>query len=159
MSLRTCQKKKKELLFTCSALIQLLQLAVNEQKRRCAKEGNPPDVPIYAKWKINITFPIVNLQTHTESEDEMWRQAGKIHLEFFFPRLWREHDPEESFQGSGRNIIVIMPLVNILHIHPPLLFSAWKCSHESSSLRLGEAVTSAAPLLSFPSSFTDARRI
>ncbi len=30
----------------------------------------------------------------------------------------RENDPEESFQGSGRNIIVIMPLVNILHIHP-----------------------------------------
>lgn len=44
-----------------------------------------------------------------------------------------ENDPEESFQGSGRNIIVIMPLVNILRIHPPLLllFCVWKCSHES----------------------------
>lgn len=30
----------------------------------------------------------------------------------------RENDPEESFQGSRRNIIVITPLVNILHIHP-----------------------------------------
>lgn len=28
-----------------------------------------------------------------------------------------KNDPEESFQGSGRNIIVITPLVNILHIH------------------------------------------
>lgn len=73
-------------------------------------------------------------------------QANKF--SYFFSCRERENDPEESFQGGGRNINVIMPLVNILHIHPPL-FCVWKCSHESSRMLLDEAVTSTAPLCLF----------
>lgn len=62
-----------------------------------------------------------------------------------------ENDPEESFQGSGRNIIVIMPLVNILHIHPPpsFCFVYGNVLMNLSSMLLDEAVTSTAPLCLF----------
>lgn len=60
----------------------------------------------------------------------------------------RENDPEESFQGSGRNIIVIMPFSEY-STHSSPLFCVWKCSHESSSMLLDEAVTSTAPLCLF----------
>lgn len=60
----------------------------------------------------------------------------------------RENDPEESFGGSRRNIIVIMPFSEY-STHSSPLFCVWKCSHESSSMLLDEAVTSTAPLCLF----------
>lgn len=60
------------------------------------------------KMEINRRFPFLNINVNAKEGNKFSIFSCKEH----------ENDPGESFQGSRRNIVVIMPLVNILHIHP-----------------------------------------
>lgn len=60
------------------------------------------------KMEINRRFPFLNINVNAKEGNKFSLFSCKEH----------ENDPGESFQGSRRNIVVIMPLVNILHIHP-----------------------------------------
>lgn len=60
------------------------------------------------KMEINRRFLFLNINVNAKEGNKFSIFSCKEH----------ENDPGESFQGSRRNIVVIMPLVNILHIHP-----------------------------------------
>ena len=65
--------------------------------------------------EMNITFSYTS-----KLELKCVGNGGQIKSGFFgsfFPLCERENSPEESSQSAGRNIIVIMPLVDILDIH------------------------------------------